>query len=315
MAQHQTVIPIPRQTTRRMSKVTRRNLTYGLMFISPWIIGFLVFTLYPMVASFYYSFTDYDVLTPVKFVGLANFTDMFKNELFLTSLYNTLYFAIFSIPTAIVLSVMIALLLNTNVRGMSFYRTVFFLPSIVPAVAGALLWAWILNPQFGLANAILKSLHLPRLGWLSDPTWSKPSLILMGLWGVGGSMVIYLAALQDVPKELYEASELDGANAWQKTWTITIPLITPTIFFDLVLGIIGTFQYFTTVFVITQGAGGPMDSTLMYGLLLYRNAFTYLKMGYASAMAWFLFAIVLIITMVVFRSSGRWVFYQGDVKR
>jgi len=315
MAQSQSAISVPNQKTNRMSKVTRRNLTYGLLFISPWIIGFSVFTLYPMIASLYYSFTNYDILTPVKFVGLQNFIDMFQNKLFQTAIYNTVYFAIFSIPISIVVSIMIAMLLNTNVRGMAFYRTVFFLPSIVPAVAAGLLWVWILNPQFGLANAILKMFGLPALGWLSDPTWAKPSLILMGLWAVGGSMVIYLAALQDVPKELYEACDLDGANGWQRTWAVTIPLITPTIFFDLVLGIIGTFQYFTTVYVVTQGQGGPMDSTLMYGLLLYRNAFSYLKMGYASAMAWFLFSVVLFITLIIFKSSGRWVFYQGDVKK
>jgi multiple sugar transport system permease protein len=177
------------------------------------------------------------------------------------------------------------------------------------------LWAWILNPQFGLANAILKSIGLPQLGWLSDPAWSKPSLILMGLWGFGSTMVIYLAALQDVPKDLYDSADIDGANTWHKTFAITLPLITPTIFFNLVLGTIAAFQAFTTVYVLTQGNGGPLDSTLVYGLLLYRNAFTYLKMGYASAMAWLLFLFVTLVTAIIFKTSGRWVFYQGDVRQ
>lgn len=303
------------RSRRRLSPLTRTNLIHGLIFISPWIIGFSLFIGYPILASLGYSFTDYDVLTTPEFIGLTNYRDLLTaDHLFFTAVRNTLYFALFSIPLNIVLSVAIALLLNLNVRGMSIYRTIFFIPSIVPQVASALLWAWILNPQFGLANAMLKLIGLPQLGWLSDPAWSKPSIILMGLWGLGSTMVIYLAALQDVPKELYEASDIDGASAWRQTFAITIPLITPTIFFNLVLGTINIFQAFTQIFVLTQGNGGPVDSTLVYGLLLYRNAFTYLKMGYASAMAWFLFAFITLITVIIFRSSGRWVFYQGEVR-
>jgi multiple sugar transport system permease protein len=306
----------PRPARRGLSPMTRRNLRHGLIFISPWIAGFTIFTAYPILASLFYSFTDHDVLTAAEFVGLANYRDLLVTDhLFLTAVKNTLYFAVVSIPLNIVLGVSIALLLNLQVRGMSIYRTIFFVPSIVPQVASALLWAWILNPQFGLANAILKSLGLPQLGWLSDPAWSKPSIVLMGLWAVGGTMVIYLASLQDVPKDLYEAADIDGAGAWRKTRSITLPLITPTIFFNLVLGTISTFQAFTLVYVLTRGGGGPVDSTLVYGLLLYRNAFTYLKMGYASAMAWFLFAFVIVVTYVIFRSSGHWVFYQGEVRQ
>ncbi len=296
--------------------MTRRNLTYGLIFISPWAVGFLLLIAYPILASLYYSFTDHDVLTSPDFVGLANYSDLlFEDHLFFTAIQNTLYFAVVSIPLNIVLGVSIALLLNVEVRGMSIYRTIFFLPSIVPGVASALLWAWILNPQFGLANALLRQIGLPQLGWLSDPVWSKPSIIIMELWAVGATMVIYLASLQDVPKDLYEAADIDGASAWTKTRAITIPMITPTIFFNLVLGTINTFQAFTLVYVLTQGAGGPRDSTLVYGLLLYRNAFSYLKMGYASAMAWLLFAFVTLVTFVIFKTSGRWVFYQGEVRR
>ena len=308
----------PNRSRRRwqLSPLTRYNLMHGLVFISPWIIGFCLFIGYPIIASAFYSFTDYDVLTSPKFVGLANYSDLLTTDhLFFTAVRNTLYLALFSIPLNIVLSISIALLLNLEVHGMSAYRTIFFIPSIVPQIASALLWAWILNPQFGLANAILKSIGLPQLGWLSDPAWSKPSLILMSLWAFGSTMVIYLAALQDVPKDLYNSADIDGANAWYKTFAITIPLITPTIFFNLVLGTISAFQAFTTIYVLTQGKGGPLDSTLVYGLLLYRNAFNYLKMGYASAMAWMLFAFVTIITAIIFKTSGRWVFYQGDVRQ
>lgn len=311
-------VPIPKRpprARRRLKPLTRRNLIYGLIFISPWLIGFTLLIAYPIMASLFYSFTDYDVLTTPDFVGISNYTDLVLDDhLFFTAVKNTLYFAVVSIPLNIVLGVSIALLLNLEVRGMSVYRTIFFLPSIVPGVASALLWAWILNPQFGLANAILKQIGLPQLGWLSDPMWSKPSIVIMELWAVGATMVIYLASLQDIPKDLYEAADIDGANAWRKTRSITIPMITPTIFFNLVLGTINTFQAFTLIYVLTQGAGGPRDSTLVYGLLLYRNAFTYLKMGYASAMAWLLFAFVVLVTYVIFKSSGRWVFYQGEAR-
>jgi len=206
----------------------------------------------------------------------------------------------------------VALLLNMKLRGMAVYRTLFFLPSIVPDVASAMLWAWILNPQFGLLNGVLRALGVPTLGWLTDPTWSKPSLILIGLWTFGGSMVIFLAALQDVPEALYEAAELDGAGVLRKTWNVTLPMITPTIFFNLVLGMIGAFQYFTTAFVLSQGSGGPASSTLFYSLLLYNNAFSYFKMGYSSAMAWLLFAFVFILTWVTFKSANYWVYYEGE---
>jgi multiple sugar transport system permease protein len=179
-------------------------------------------------------------------------------------------------------------------------------------VAASLLWAWILNPQFGLANAVLRALRLPTLGWLSDPMWAKPSLVLIGLWGFGGSMVIFLAALQDIPEQLYEAAELDGANAWRKTWHVTLPMLTPTIFFNLVLGVIGAFQYFTTAFVLARGGEGPAGSLLFYSLLIYRNAFSYFKMGYASALSWLLFAFVFLLTFIIFKTSGRWVYYEGE---
>jgi multiple sugar transport system permease protein len=291
----------------------RRDLINGLLFISPWLIGLLVFTLYPLLASLYYSFTDYNVLQPANLIGFSNFREMFSEDhLFWTSVQNTLIFAALSLPVNIVISVGLALLLNLKVHGMSVYRTIFYLPSVFPGVVTALLFRWILNPQFGLINVLLKQAGLPTVGWLTDPAWAKPSLVLIGLWGIGGSMVIYLAALQDVPQHLYEAAELDGAGALTKTFFITLPMISPAIFFNLVLGTIEVFQSFTFVYVITNGEGGPLDKTLFYGLLLYRNAFKYLEMGYASAMAWLLALFVLAITLIIFKSSGRWVYYGGE---
>jgi multiple sugar transport system permease protein len=287
------------------------NTVNGLLFVSPYLLGLMVFTLYPIFASFFYSFTSYSVLEPPRFVGLENYIDIFTNDpLFKISIGNTFYYALIAIPLNLTIAMLLALVLNLQVKGMSFYRAIFFLPSIMPEVASAMLWGWILNPQIGLVNGTMHALHLPTIGWYADPLWSKPSLILISLWGLGGTMVIFLAAVQDVPKHLYEAAELDGAGAIQKTRYVTIPMLTPTILFNLILGIIGSFQYFTTSFVLT--AGGPADSTLFYALLIYRNAFTYFKMGYASAMSWMLFAIVFLLTLVIFRTSNRWVYYAGE---
>jgi len=287
-----------------------RGVGTGLLFISPWLIGLLVFTLYPILASAYLSFTDYRVLSPPRWVGLANYRELFHDtDYFWPSLGNTAYLLI-ETPIVTVLGLGLALLLNQKLRGMAFYRTLFFLPSIVPAVASAMLWIWVLNPEHGLVNAGLRSLGLPGLPWLASPVWSKPAMILMDLWGVGGGMVIYLAALQGVPSHLYEAAELDGANAWQRLWHITIPSISPVIFFNLIMSVIGTFQYFTQTFVMTQG--GPDNSTLFYALYLYQNAFQYFRMGTACAMAWILFFVTLAATVLVFKSSARWVYYEGD---
>jgi multiple sugar transport system permease protein len=303
-----------RVTRRRIGPLVVRDTINGLLFIAPWLVGLLIFTLYPILASFYYSFTEYDIVSPPRFVGLANYQTLLTTDpLFYRGVRNTLFYAAVAIPLNIVAAIGVSLLLNMRVRGMAFYRTIFFLPSIVPDIASAMLWAWILNPQFGLANGMLRWLGLPTVGWLSDPSWSKPSLALIGLWGFGASVVIFLAALQDIPQHLYEAADLDGADTMRKVWHVTLPMLTPTIFFNLVLGVIGSFQYFTTAYVLTNGEGGPASSTLFYALLLYRNAFKYFKMGYASAMAWLLFAFILLITLVIFKTSGRWVYYEGEV--
>jgi multiple sugar transport system permease protein len=295
----------------RWSRQVRRATSTGLLFISPWLVGLLVFTLYPIVTSLYYSFTAYDLIGSPRFVGLANYRDILTADpTFYQAVGNTLYYALIAIPLNLLMALLVALLLNMRVRGLSIYRTLFFLPSIVPDIAAAMLWAWMLNPQFGLINALLRLTGLPTVGWLSDPAWSKPGLILIGLWGFGGSMVIFLASLQDIPQSLYEVADLDGANALQKTWHVTLPMLTPTIFFNLVLGVIGSFQYFTNAYVLTNG--GPAGSTTFYSLLIYNNAFRYAKMGYASALAWLLFAFIFLLTWLLFKTSGRWVYYEGE---
>lgn len=291
------------------SKETR-EIVKGLAFISPWLIGFLVFTLYPVVTSAYLSFTDYRVLSPPRWVGLGNYKDLLTDtDYFWPSLADTSFMFV-ELPLSLVLGLALAMLLDQKLRGIAVYRTVLFVPSIVPAVSSSVLWLWMLNPDHGLVNAVLGALHIPPAPWLSSPEWAKPAMILMDLWGVGGGMVIYLAALQGVPHALYEAAELDGAGPWQKIRHVTLPSISPVIFFNLIMGVIGTFQYFTQTFIMTSG--GPDNSTLFYALYLYQNAFQYFRMGTACAMAWILFLITLAATVIVFKSSARWVYYEGE---
>ena len=290
----------------------RRNLRNGLLFCSPAIFGLLVFTLYPVLSSLYYSFCSYPMLKPPVWIGLANYKALFQDPVFYKSLSNTAYYAVFATPLGIITGFILALLLNQKVKGMAIFRTMFFVPSIVPMVAGSVLWLWLLNPQYGLINGILRIMHLPAPGWMADPAWSKPALIVMSTWGVGGWMLIYLAGLQDVPQDLYEAAEIDGASVLQRVWNVTIPFMSPHIFFTLVMGFIGAMQYFTQAYVMTGGGGGPVDSTRFFSLYLFQNAFQYWKMGYACAMAWLLFIIILLFTLLLFRSSARYVYYGGE---
>ena len=302
----------PREAAVRMKKNERKGIMTGLLFVSPWLIGFLIFTLYPVFASAYLSFTDYRVLAPPKWVGLSNYTDLFHDhDYFLPSLMNTI-FMFLELPLALTMGLALALLLDQKVKGIAVYRTLFYLPSIVPVVSSAVLWMWVLNPQHGLMNAALHGLHITGPAWLASPLWSKPAMIVMDLWGVGGGMVIYLAALQGVPPALYEAASLDGANGWQKIWYVTIPSISPVIFFNMIMGVIGTFQYFTQTYIMTNG--GPNNSTLFYAIYLYQNAFQYFRMGTACAMAWILFLITLVATYAVFKSSARLVYYEGETR-
>jgi len=288
-----------------------RNTFWFYIFASPWILGFLMFNLGPMIASLYLSLTNYSVLMPTRFVGLYNYQEMLKDKLLRISIWNTAYYAGLGVPLGIILALILALLLNhKDLRGRSFFRSTFYVPSIMPIVALSILWIWLLQPRYGLINTFLHFFGIKGPNWLGDPVWSKPGLILMSLTGVGGNMVIFLAALQGVPVHLYEAAELDGANWWNKFRHVTIPMISPAIFFTLIMGFIGSFQVFTQSYIMTEG--GPADSTLFYVLYLYRYAFDYFKMGYASAMAWFLFIIIVTLTFVQFRLGTRWVYYGGQ---
>ena len=297
-----------RRVARRRREV-RRTLN-GLLFVSPWLLGALAFQVYPFFASLYYSFRKTTMLKPPgKFVGLDNYRLLLDDDLFWKSLYNTFYFLGASISIGTLGSLGLALLLNQNLRGMSLYRVIFYLPTIVPLAAVSVIWIWILHPQYGVLNYALDRLGLPTVGWFSDPDWAMPGLVIVSLWGLGNAMVIYLAGLQDIPIELHEAAALDGASAWDRIRNITIPLLTPVILFNVIVGMINGFQYFVQPYVITQG--GPADATLTYSLYLYQTAFQYFKAGYASAMAWVLFVIIMAMTLVLLRSSSRWVFYQG----
>ena len=287
----------------------------GLLFISPAIIGFMVFIAYPLIASLYYSLTRYDVLSAPRWVGFANYEQLFnRDETFRKGIENTLYMVLIGLPIHLLFDLFVALLLNLKVRGMSIYRTIFYMPSVVPAVVSAILWLWIFNGQYGLLNAVLYLFHLPPQGWLTSPALAKPSMIFMGIWYGGNTIIILLAALQDVPVELYEAAELDGAGTVARTFNVTLPMITPAIFYTLIIGTIGYFQFFTEAWVLTAtrdgGAGGPAQSLMFYAIYLYQNAFIFFKMGYASAMAWILFLIILVTTILLFRFSD-WVYYRG----
>ncbi len=285
----------------------RRHLV-GFAFISPWLIGFLIFTAIPFFSSVYLSFTRYDIVSAPRWVGAANYATLFQNDpLFWKSLGITFKYALIAVPLGTLCSVALALLLNHAVPGISVFRTIFYLPSIVPVVATSVVFMWILNPQIGLVNGILRNFGITGPAWLQDKNWAFWSLVGMSIWGVGGSMVIYLAGLKDVPVHLYEAATIDGANPWQRLTRITLPMLTPVIFFNVVMGVIGAFQYFTQAFVMTQG--GPEDSTLFYALYLFDRAWRYFDMGYASAMAWILFLIVVTITGALFKTQSRWVHY------
>jgi multiple sugar transport system permease protein len=292
-----------------------RSIFTGLAFISPAIIGFLAFAAWPIWQSLYYSFTNYNVLQPPDFIGLDNYRDLVSDRLYHTALINTLYMVLIGLPLHLIFDFFMALLLATQIRGLSIYRTIFYLPSITPVVAAAIVWLWIFNGQYGILNTMLGWFGIQRIGWLTDPDFTKPALIFMGLWFGGNTILIYLAGLRDVPVSLLEAAELDGAGALQKTFNVTLPMISPVIFYTLIINIIGYFQYFTEAWVLTAtrdgAAGGPLNSMLFYAMYLYQTAFQQFKMGYASAQAWVLFAVVLIATAALFRTSG-WVYYRSE---
>jgi len=300
-------------------RYNRQDTIDGFVLLSPWLLAFVLLNLGPLIFSFYLSFCSWDggPLERLSFVGLANYKQLLlEDDRIWTGLYNTGYYAFISVPFGVVLALFLAVALNQEVRGIIFFRTIFYMPKVVGGPATVILWMWLFNPTFGPINAFLSWLGVPPNmlpSWLQSEVWSKPALIIMSLWGIGGSMLIYLAGLQNVPTQLYEAAEIDGAGALRKFWTITVPMMTPTIFFNLVMSIIGSFQVFTQAYIMSnKTAGDPNESLLFYMLYLYRKAFEDWEMGYASAMAWLLFSIILVFTLLILKSTPLWVHYEGE---
>jgi multiple sugar transport system permease protein len=298
--------------TRRILKPAQREAIAFYLFILPWLLGFVIFTLGPMLVSGFLSLTQFSIMSPAKWVGFQNYIELSRTPLFWKSMGNTLFMVAFDLPLGLMASLVAAILLNQKLRGVNIFRAIFYLPVLIPAIANMLLWIWIFDRDAGVLNFFLRLVHLTPQPWLTSEFWSKPALIFMNLWGVGGAMLVYLAGLKGIPQELHEAAKIDGASSWHAFWRITIPLLTPTILFQLVIGVIGVFQIFTQGYIL---GGGPNFSTTFYVLNLYNNAFRYLKMGLASAMAWILFAITLTITLLVFRSTPYWVYYEAERRR
>jgi multiple sugar transport system permease protein len=294
------------------SSGVRKEAVQGFLCVAPWLIGFIVFTAGPMIASLALSLTDYEILRPISFIGLGNFTKAWHDPLFAKSLFNTAFYTLLYVPLHLMSALLVAMMLNVKAKGISIYRVVYYIPSIMPAVANAFLWMWIFNPEYGLANAMLDMVGIGPQKWLFDYNLAKPSLVIMGLWGLGSSMIVFLAGLQGIDPFLYEASSIDGASTWTNFWKITLPMMTPTLFFNLTMGIIGSFQVFTAAFIAT--AGGPNNATLFYVLYIYNQGFAFTKMGYASALAWVLFIVVLLVTLIQFKTAGRWVYYEAERK-
>ena len=290
------------------SHLRRQEVVVAYLFVLPWIIGFLVFTAGPILASFALSFTHYKIITPATVVGLDNYTAMIRDRNFWQSLRVTTIYTFGSVPLNVAVGYLLALMLNQKIKGLSFWRTTFFMPSIVPILAVSYLFAWIFNPNIGLVNGLLRQVGIYGPQWFSSREWVIPTFIIMSLWGVGGGMVLYLAALQGVPTALYDAAKADGANAWRRFYHVTLPMTSPVIFFNFLMGLIGSFQVFASAFFVTSG--GPANASLFYVLYLFRNGWEYFRMGYASALAWVLFLIIMGATLVTFKLSGRLVYYE-----
>jgi multiple sugar transport system permease protein len=303
-----------------MTSAERKEAISAFLFISPFLIWIVFLMGGPILAAFFLSFCKWDILTPIQFVGLENYKEMFFNDpRFWKSIYNTAYFTFLSVPVGMILSIIVALLMNQKVRGIALYRTLYYLPSVLGSgVAVAVLWKWIFNADSGLLNYMISIMtgipmsECPK--WLASEFWSKNGLVIMSFWGVGGGMIIYLAGLQGIPTALYEAAEIDGASRWQQFWTVTLPGLSPIIFFQLIISIVASFQIFSQVYVMTDGLGGPADSTLVMVLYIYQKAFKYYQMGYASALSWVLFLAIMLATWVQFRYS-KWVYYEGELRK
>lgn len=295
---------------RRRSKLAIREAVDGYIFILPWLLGFVIWTAGPMLASLVLAFMRWNLFAPPTWIGLENIKQLFTNPLVGISLWNTAYYTFLSVPLRLIVSLVLALLCVQEMHFRAWFRTFFYLPSVTPAVAMAIVWFWILNPEVGLANSLLRAVGLPPSQWIWDPKTSKPTFILMQMWGAGGNtMVIFLAGLQNIPQSLYEAAQIDGAGYWAQFRNVTLPMLSPVMLFNLVMGIIGSFQVFTSAFLMT--AGGPANSTLFTVLYLYRLAFEQFNMGYASALAWLLFLVILVFTLIQLRTSESWVYYEG----
>ncbi len=297
------------QRTPRLA-LRQREAINGYLFILPAVFGFLAFTAGPMLYAAWVSTTEWDMLSPARGVGLENYRKMLDDKLFMKSLRVTFTYALISVPLIQIFSFSIALLLNVRVRGLAVFRTVYYLPTISPIVASSVLWTWLFNAEFGLLNSLLRQIGLNKVLWLQDPRWALPTLITLALWGFGGTMIIYLAGLQGIPVQLYEAAQIDGARWWRQLFDITIPMMSPVIFFNSLLGMIYALQTFAQGQIITNG--GPQNSTLFYSLYLYRRAFTDFKMGYAAALAWVMFLIVLVLSMIIVLAAGRRIYYEDE---
>ncbi len=294
-----------------MTRHTRRQLRLGLLFISPWIVGFVTFGLYPIAMALYYSFNDYDVLRDPVWVGTLNYRDMFTDDVFWKALWNTLVYAVFSVPLGLVLSLLVAVLLNREIVGRSVFRTLFYIPAIVPLVAVGMVWLWMFNGDLGLVNYLLGLVGIEGPQWFADASWTKPMLVLSSMWQIGGSMVLCLAALQDVPRSLYESADLDGAGPAAQFWNVTVPMVSPVLYFNLIIGIIGAIQEFVKPFVMLPD-GGPDRSGYLFAVYIYESAFRYNNMGYACAMAVVLFFMIVVLTWMANRMVSSRVYYAAE---
>ena len=300
---------------RRSGSLERKQAMMGILFALPWILGLLFFFAFPLISSIYYSFTAYNIITPPRWIGLGNYRRLLNDARFIRSIQNTVFYATMAVPVSIMVGILLAFLLNLSVKLQGLFRTIVFLPSLVPVVATSIIWQWLLNPRFGVVNFLLSQVGIGRFNWFTDPDLALPTLVLVAQWTLGNTVLIYLAGLQDISVDYYEAAELDGANTFQKAVRITLPLLTPVIFFNLVMGIINTLQIFALPFTISAGMGtpgSPADSLLFYSIYLYLQAFGFLNMGYASAMAWIMFVIIASITFLVFNVAKGFVHYEED---
>ncbi|HZG77854.1 MAG TPA: sugar ABC transporter permease [Paenibacillus sp.] len=285
---------------------------YGWLFALPWLLGIAIFYVYPLLSSFYYSFTEFNGFEVDRFVGLDNYARLLQDELFWTSVRNTFYYALLAVPTGLVLGLFLAVMLNIKSRAQGVYRVIYFIPTLVPIVACGVIWQWLLNAQFGVVNYLLYEIGLPQPSWFSSEAWAMPSIALIAQWCVGSGVIVFLAGLQDIPVDYYEAATIDGGGHFRKFWDITLPLMSPVILYHIVLALIGALQQFVLPFIVTGGSGAPANALLFYNMLLYRNAFSYFQMGQANAMAWLMFVAVMALTIFINWTSKRWVHYMGE---